>query len=62
MNLTKKILVITLFVCFILFAQLKSVYAADIPIFVDNVPAHSEVSPFYSKDNLLVPARLISEE
>ena len=62
MNLTKKILVITLFVCFILFAQLKSVYAADIPIFVDNVPAYSEVSPFYQNDTLLVPARLVSEE
>ena len=62
MNLTKKILIITLFVCFILFAQLKSVYAADIPIFVDNVPAYSEVSPFYKDDTLLVPARLVSEE
>ncbi len=62
MSLTKKSLDITLLVCFMFVIQLRPAYAADIPIFVDNVPAHSEVSPFYSKDNLLVPARLISEE
>ncbi len=36
--------------------------AADIKIFVDNVPAFSDASPYYSQDSLLVPARLISEE
>nr|WP_325240570.1 copper amine oxidase N-terminal domain-containing protein [uncultured Oscillibacter sp.] len=41
---------------------IKPVYAADISIFVDNVPAYSEVSPFYKDDTLLVPARLVSEE
>ena len=63
MNFTKKTLSVTLLVCFMFTAQLKFAYAADnIPIFVDNVPAYSEVSPFYQNDTLLVPARLISEE
>lgn len=46
--------------CWLLSSQ--SVQAAEIKIFVDNVPAFSEVAPFYSQDTLLVPARLISEE
>jgi len=46
----------------LLILQTEPVYAADIPIFVDNVPAYSEVSPFYSHDTLLVPVRLVSEE
>ena len=63
MNFTKKTLSVTLLVCFMFTAQLKFAYAADnIPIFVDNVPAYSEVSPFYRNDTLLVPARLVSEE
>ena len=60
MNKVKRIML--LLICLVLVLQSKPVYAADIPIFVDNVPAYSEVSPFYSNDTLLVPARLISEE
>ncbi len=62
MSLTKKSLDITLLVCFMFVIQLRPAYAADIPIFVDNVPAYSEVPPFYQNDTLLVPARLVSEE
>ena len=52
MNLTKMNLFIKIFllVCLILILPTKTVYAADIPIFVDNVPAYSEVSPFYQND------------
>ena len=64
MNLTKINLLIKIFllICLTLILSTETVYAADIPIFVDNVPAYSEVSPFYSNDTLLVPVRLISEE
>lgn len=63
MSLAKTSLSTTLFICFILISQLRPVYAADnIPIFVDNVPSYSEVSPFYQNDTLLVPVRLVSEE
>jgi len=62
MNLAKKTLYIATLFCMLLVWHIKPVYAADIPIFVDNVPAYSEVSPFYSQDTLLVPVRLVSEE
>ena len=64
MNLTKTHLLIKMFllVCLILILPAKLVYATNIPIFVDNVPAYSEVSPFYQNDTLLVPARLVSKE
>lgn len=64
MNLTKTNLFIKMFllVCLTLILPTKTVYADNILIFVDNVPAYSEVSPFYSNDTLLVPARLVSEE
>ncbi len=64
MNLTKMNLFIKIFllVCLILILPTETVYATNIPIFVDNVPAYSEVSPFYQNDTLLVPARLVSEE
>ena len=64
MNLTKMNLFIKIFllVCLILILPAKIAYAVNIPIFVDNVPAYSEVSPFYKDDTLLVPARLVSEE
>ena len=64
MNLTKMNLFIKIFllICLTLILPTETVYAADIPIFVDNVPAYSGVSPFYQNDTLLVPARLVSEE
>ena len=46
--------------CWLLPAEMAQ--AKEIRIFVDNVPAFSEVSPYYNQDTLLVPARLISEE
>ena len=64
MNLTKTNLFIQIFllICLTFILSTETVYAADIPIFIDNVPAYSEVPPFYQNDTLLVPARLVSEE
>ena len=64
MNLTKINLLIKIFllICLTLILPTETVYATDIPIFVDNVPAYTEVSPFYQNNTLLVPVRLISEE
>ncbi len=59
--MNKKILpVVLLLLCWLLPAEMAQ--AKEIRIFVDNVPAFSEVSPYYNQDTLLVPARLISEE
>ena len=56
----KNLPVVLLLLCWLLPAEMAQ--AKEIRIFVDNVPAFSEVSPYYNQDTLLVPARLISEE
>lgn len=56
--------ILVMSICLTIVLPIKEAYSAtaNIPIFVDNVPTYSEVSSFYSNNNLLVPIRLISEE
>lgn len=58
----KKTYAAVLLLCCFWLLPVAEAQAAEIKIFVDNVPAFSEVSPYYSNDSLLVPVRLISEE